>query len=112
MGSAQLMSVVEWWSDGTNFCRLWSNRWCEQGGIVFRSGSSQSEDVTVTPHRSFRSTNYVVVATNQNGKARDYHNLGGITVHDKTKSSFILSFYGYNSDDVIKDFCWKADGFC
>ena len=62
--------IVETWSDGTEWYRVWSDGWIEQGGIV-PNGSGTSV-YTKTFVKAFSNTNYTIVAGGEySAEARD-----------------------------------------
>lgn len=54
-------SVVEHYVNGTNWYRVWSNGWLEQGGVA------TSTNITVTFLKAFRNNQYTLVFGNTNG---------------------------------------------
>ena len=51
--------IVEKYQNGTNWYRVWSDGWCEQGGVVTAPSSAQKGDFLIP----FIDTNYTIVAS-------------------------------------------------
>lgn len=51
--------IIQTYSNGTSWYRIWSDGWCEQGGNVFVSGSGASTS-KITYLKEFANTNYFV----------------------------------------------------
>lgn len=54
-----LPHVVETYSNGTDWYRVYSDKWCEQGGW-FASTASGDSYVTVNLHKPYRDKNYTI----------------------------------------------------
>ena len=52
--------IIQTWSSGTSWYRVWSDGWIEQGGKL--TPASGGQDVTL--HKNYTTTNYGVQATN------------------------------------------------
>ena len=52
--------VTETWNSGTNWYRIWSDGWCEQGGYLFTAVDANWRTVTQTLHIPYKDTNYYV----------------------------------------------------
>ena len=57
---AQAQVVVESYSNGTSWYRVWSDGWCEQGGVT-PTGSNGYDTITLL--KPYRDTNYSVIMT-------------------------------------------------
>ena len=49
--------VVETWNEGTEWYRVWSDGWIEQGGFL---GTNTINTETKTIHKAFSNTNYTI----------------------------------------------------
>ena len=49
--------VVETWNEGTEWYRVWSDGWIEQGGFL---GTNTIKTETKTIHKAFSNTNYTI----------------------------------------------------
>lgn len=52
--------ITQTWRNGKNWYRIYNDGWIEQGGV---STFQATSNATVNLHRSFSSTNYIVIAT-------------------------------------------------
>ena len=55
--------VVQNYRNGASWYRVWSDGWCEQGGIVDNGSATNAYHIDVTFLRSFSNTNYSAHAT-------------------------------------------------
>lgn len=67
---AECSVVVETWHSGTDWYRIWSDGWCEQGGQAVPDGTNH--DVTITFLKPFIDTNYFFTKTNNNNYTSSY----------------------------------------
>ena len=98
--------VVETYSSGTDWYRIWSDGWCEQGGEVTVNGSSVSTSVTLLS--SYSSTDYSILA---GGEDVSGSSVGAVEVGWglKTTSGFTIARQdGYAGSQRI---CWEAKGY-
>ena len=64
LNNAGIRTVVETYSSGTEWYRVWSDGWCEQGG---RFQSADGVDTTVNFLKPFIDTNYTPIVGQQYG---------------------------------------------
>lgn len=78
--------IVDTYENGTDWYRVYSDGWCEQGG--YGKASSAGSNYTVNLLKSFTNTNYTVNITNylDTKPSGDYYSL----LVSKAQSSFIL----------------------
>lgn len=90
--------VTKTWHSGTEWYRVWSDGWVEQGG--YNAGGSDYGDSTVTLPTSFAGTSYSVFVQSEAGQW-DY----GSRMISRTKSSYVIGTrFG-------KNFHWHACGY-
>lgn len=53
--------IIQTWSSGTSWYRVWSDGWIEQGGS--RGSCGTDNYVTITFHKPFKNTNYCFLET-------------------------------------------------
>ena len=93
--------VTETYHSGTNWYRVWSDGWCEQGGVYSKNNSGQS---TITLHRNYVDTNYQVFLTPQYSA-----NVQNMTcLYSKATDQFII--VGNNNSNGYKE-QWEAKGY-
>lgn len=94
--------VKEIWKSGTEWCRIFSDGWIEQGGI--RKGSSG----TVSFHKGFSNTDYTFIHTpNLSGMSGQWFAWG---VSSKTTTSIKISMGG-GANTAPSSMCWVAYGY-
>jgi len=95
--------VVQTYVNGTNWYRVWSDGWIEQGGRISISKDAQT---TVTLLKTFSNTDYTVLIT-ANKSGTQTGGDGNFTVEYTSNSQFIWS----NGDDFSGTGIWYACGF-
>lgn len=92
--------VIDAYQNGASWYRVWSDGWCEQGGIA----NSTTQQVNITLLKNYKDTNYSPIAiSNVSGGASNYNS----SVSHLTTSSF-----QFNS--MINKACicfWEAKGY-
>jgi hypothetical protein len=101
--------VVENYKSGNSWYRVYSDGFCEQGGLT---ASYDTNPATITLLKNYSSTNYSVQCTQVGSNARGY----AMGVTDKTTSGFkVYSGYGTNAGVSANagnsKTCWYAYGY-
>lgn len=100
--------VVKTWKTDTTWGRVYSDGWCEQGGV---SGYGKQEvKETINFNKPFNSTNYCVQLTCQYSKATGGVHNAYVNPDNKTTSGFELIFDGATSTKPYT-VCWYACGY-
>nr|DAF56669.1 MAG TPA: Putative tail fiber protein fold, Tail fiber, receptor [Myoviridae sp. ctWb16] len=89
--------VVETWNEGTEWYRIWSDGWIEQGGFISAKTSN-----TITFIKPFKNTDYLPIFT-------PYANMGSHIVYVKTKENTNISIYNGDSKEIA--ISWYACGY-
>lgn len=97
LNAAGIRTVVETWHSGTEWYRVWSDGWIEQGGITSGTGRK-----TVNLNRQFTNTSYSVFISMYTADSTGYNNIGVFT--RKT----LQKFETYN---VYESGPWYACGY-
>lgn len=99
-------TVTSSWHSGTEWYRIWSDGWCEQGGHYTGSIGTDAT-LNMNLHQSFVDTNYSlhfqVYGSGTNDEGTDY------AVNSKTTSSFVIANEGYQASAF--GFDWEAKGY-
>lgn len=61
--------VIETWHEGTEWYRVWSDGWIEQGGDL--SGINANSSTLVSFHKPFSDVNYTLVSSPRNTRGTD-----------------------------------------
>lgn len=94
--------VIDTYSSGTDWYRVWSDGWCEQGGSATAATASST---TVTLHKTFKDLNYSLLTTSNSA----YYNLGEANnTALKTSTSQITI---WNGSHITSEFSWEAKGY-
>lgn len=111
--------VVETWSEGTEWYRVWSDGWIEQGGYVEIAGSSQrTNPQNLIFHKPFITINYNVQFTSSVGQD-GWQFSNGVMLGAQGTPQNIRSFWAHN-DYIIYNpnsgsgtaaFYWYACGY-
>lgn len=106
LDNAGIRTVTETYVNGTSWYRVWSDGWCEQGGLIARPSSNTT--ITVTLLKPYKDTNWEYVDSMQlysmTGQAWFVeHEASAIT--GKTNNSFTRSIGSAAS------YSWEAKGY-
>lgn len=99
--------ITETYVNGTSWYRVWSDGWCEQGGVNTKTGSGTL--VTVNLLKTFRDTNYYVNRSNLSNSSWSGFS-GYITgiQYNKTIGSFAFKA---DSANYSQGAMWEAKGY-
>lgn len=104
------VSLIKTYRDGASWYRLYSDGFCEQGGIYDNGSNIKDLAATITFSREFADTNYAFVFTPQRDGSGGCVGISGSST--KTTTSIKAEFYGYNSgSDRVRYFMWEAKGY-
>ena len=96
--------IIDTYVNGASWYRVYSDGWCEQGGINTQSIGSQS---TVNLLKNYKDTSYLVMVSNQSTSfVNDTANKFQINIYNKTTSSF-----GTWVDSSFIGQCWETKGY-
>jgi hypothetical protein len=100
--------IIETWNEGTEWYRIWSDGWIEQGGTtgLITSGDSYNSK-TITFKKSFTNTNYTFTScankySTENGLGTAYPPF----IFTKNNTSIIIGKYSWTDG-----FDWYACGY-
>ncbi len=97
--------IVETWSNGTSWYRLYSDGWCEQGGWL----TPNSDPYNITFLKEFKDTNYYIQLSVQDISPTDF----ALTVASwNTKTTTYVQIYeGYNGTSQLVPIMWETKGY-
>ena len=100
--------ITETYINGPSWYRVWSDGWCEQGGVNTKIGQGGTL-VTVNLLKTFRDTNYYVNRSNLSNSSWSGYS-GYITgiQYNKTTGSFAFKA---DSADYSQGAMWEAKGY-
>lgn len=109
--------ITETGHSGTEWYRVWSDGWCEQGGHVNKGSTlahGQSWEETVTLTKAYTGTDYSIFLTYSYGTSSTSQAGQEFSTKSKTASSFVASLYNRNSSTAMPNtisFDWTAKGY-
>lgn len=98
---AQIYPVIDTYVSGTSWYRIYSDGWCEMGGIFATSSTVNSFD-TVYFLKTFNDTNYFIVGSYISSSAQEY----AFSITDKTDASAKISH-----NNASRNMQWFACGY-
>ena len=98
---AEVQCVVESYSNGTDWYRVWSDGWCEQGGRI--SGGNQ----TVALLKEYTNTNYAINITQVSTGSTSAAYFGAGKITSLNTDSFVY----VSAQTENPDFSWRAEGY-
>ena len=99
-----LPHVVETYSNGTDWYRVYSDKWCIQGGRI--AGISNA-NTTITFKKAYKDTNYSFVSGQQNdSQTSDSYNEND-WLYTKSNNSIVI----YNSRPANGYIYWQTQGY-
>lgn len=102
MNNTGIRTIVEAYSNGTSWYRVYSDGWCEQGGT-----NTDHTNIVITLLKPYRDTNYSVIATPASNNTKNSNFSAAIGT--RTTTQFNISF----SNNITGNSCnhWLAYGY-
>ncbi len=102
--------IVETWSSGASWYRVYSDGWCEQGGYMEKTWSSSTHDgLTITFLKPFIDTNYTFSkSTSITSRSATGAYSAGNTYASGTKLTYQISVGTESYGDGV---LWRASGY-
>ena len=100
--------IVETWNEGTEWYRVWSDGWIEQGGQSYNAVDSE---ITIQLHKPYTNSDYFITQTTGFNGAWSQIVTGWhipATIVSVTNSSFIIHFYSGNGLNIRR---WYTCGY-
>lgn len=97
--------VVQNYKSGSNWYRVWSDGWIEQGGS--RGGIATDNYITITFHKAFKDTNYCFVETTKANGAPGGNIRSSAMIYSMTNTTIQLEQDTYADSGG----CWYACGY-
>lgn len=103
------VKIVANYGDSDNWCKVWSNGYVEQGGIVDNGSNVRDMDKTITFLIPYSDTKYIFnFTTTKDGSSNC---VGAVGTKSKTTTSITASYYGDTSSETARYLMWKAEGY-
>ena len=100
--------IIETWNEGTEWYRVWSDGWIEQGGQSYNAVDSE---ITIQLHKPYTNSDYFITQTTGFNGAWSQTVTGWhipATIVSVTNSSFIIHFYSGNGLNIRR---WYTCGY-
>lgn len=95
--------LIKSYKSDTNWYRIYSDGWCEQGGVSPSAGDGSTNTITLL--KSYKDTNYSILFAQNAGVEGSYTN--GCTAKNKTTNSFVLVY----RTGGTASFYWNTCGY-
>lgn len=83
--------ITETYQNGTSWYRVYSDGWCEQGGLASHSADV---DITITFLKSFKDINYTLLVTTLSASSYAYNEIAHVGARTKTATNFVTRVNG------------------
>ena len=100
---AEIYPVVKTYINGASWYRVYSDNWCEQGGIATISGN---QTLSISLMKAYTNTTYSILQSMYTTNHQDVWGYGN-KVAAVTTSSFSL----YNNSSTSGNICWRTSGY-
>jgi hypothetical protein len=100
--------IIETWNEGTEWYRVWSDGWIEQGGQSYNAVDSE---ITIQLHKPYTNSDYFITQTTGFNGAWSQTVTGWhipATIVSVTNSSFVIHFYSGNGLNIRR---WYTCGY-
>ena len=100
--------IIETWNEGTEWYRVWSDGWIEQGGQSYNAVNSE---ITIQLHKPYTNSDYFITQTTGFNGAWSQTVTGWhipATIVSVTNSSFVIHFYSGNGLNIRR---WYTCGY-
>ena len=108
LNSVSVRTVVETYTNGTNWYRIWSDGFCEQGGRKNHTSSDTTQTVNLL--KAYKNTNYTVVRNTKFNGTYDCYPVYSTGVINITNSSFTIATEGGSAGQTWVAI-WYACGY-
>ena len=109
--------VVENYRDGADWCRVYSDGWCEQGGSCWGTELPKNTSVSLSSgvHKPYKDTNYSISLTFNVPQVGDLSTNNMVGASNKTTSGFDVQGYKTTnkpaSYSIYNSYDWVTKGF-
>ena len=97
--------IVETWSNGTSWYRVWSDGWCEQGG---RAALNEISTTTISLFKVYKDTNYSVSAISITASTAS-DSEAGLQCTPIASNQITLTAHYLNPNN--QKACWETKGY-
>lgn len=104
----EIYPVIETYHNGSKWYRVYSDGWCEQGGIIIREATTK---MTINLYKSYADTDYSI---NLQAQAADSYTTNGYTYSPFVEDKTVLGFSAVMSTPVVTIigyYIWETKGY-
>lgn len=101
--------LAESYVNGASWYRVYSDGWCEQGGIYDNGSNAREISTSLTFLKPYANVNYIVnILGTREGTGNYKQSAGSIS---KTMQGITIGLYGFGSSDYARYIQWYACGY-
>lgn len=105
------IQIIDFWTEGPSWYKLYSNGWCEQGGTVAWTASSANKTQVVTLHKPLQIDYNLLITAASNGYSVDNGHIVNEDQSVRRITSFGLTVSDPNGATKDSYNTWSAMGF-
>ena len=109
LNNVGIRTIVETYRSGTSWYRVYSDGWCEQGGIYDNGSNAREIYTSLTFLKPYANVNYIVNILGTREGTGNYKQSTGST--SKTTQGITIGLYGFGSSDYARYIQWRACGY-
>lgn len=103
-----IRTVVETYKNGSNWYRIWSDGWCEQGGHYDKGSLAIDTATTIQLLKAYPNIDYTLVAQSSRNDNQGGSINNQVFINHRTKTEFTARCYGDGTSQYID---WYACGY-
>jgi hypothetical protein len=100
--------VVETYQNGSSWYRVWSDGWCEQGGVQSNMDSTGTGQRTISLLKPFADTNYSVQVSWTNPATQSPGTVWTGCLRSRSVNSFVIN---KDNKTYVTEYTWQASGY-
>ena len=96
-----------------SYYRVYSDGWCEQGGIITIPSFTTNTNFTITFLKNFLNTNYTVYTQLSGLSVSNWAMVQGAMIGTRTNNNVLIYLYSTSGNSSIAEHqrIWKAEGY-
>lgn len=102
-------AVVKAYKNGSDWYRLYTDGWCEQGGTFDNGSAARSVSTTITFLNEFEDANYYIGFTPVRNSTDPV--VGTVGAKNKTAQNIELVYYGNSDSNLARYLVWESKGY-
>ena len=107
LDNADIRTVVETYHSGTEWYRIWSDGWCEQGGFIQSVTQNSLTSAVITFLKPFVDSNYYISLIEIKNNSSDNSSATNCNaIYTRTNTSATIATYSWTNGRI-----WEAKGY-